>query len=134
LDTVALAVISWRIDDEIRAESIEEAERALDAIEATCDRSLPPIVLVDRDAMGCMDIRLGHALSSLHHVPADSNPPYMVTVGHNPNDHRETDFWYFTHHTPAIGRNLIDLAQARRGMRWFLEHGTLAPFLTWEEV
>jgi hypothetical protein len=131
---VALAVISWRNDDEIRAESIEEAERALDDIEATCDRSLPPVVLVDRDAMGCMDIRLGHAMSSLHHVPADSNPPYMVTIGHNPDDHRETDFWYFTHHTPAMGRNLIDLAQARRGMRWFLEHGTLAPFLTWEEV
>ena len=58
----------------------------------------------------------------------------MVTVGLHPDDHRETDFWYFTHHTPAIGRHLIAVAQARRGMRWFLEHGTLAPFLTWEAV
>jgi|SRR5579859_7134066 len=129
-----LAVISWRNGEEIRAESIEEADGALDEIEAICDRSLPPVVLVDRDQYGCMDIRLGHPMSALHHVPADGNPPYMITIGQNPDDQRETDFWYFTHHTPAIGRHLVDLADARRGMRWFLERGTLAPFLTWEAV
>lgn len=81
-----------------------------------------------------MDIRLGHPKSALHHVPADADPPYMVTVGPAPEDHTETDFWYFTHHTPAIERNLISKAAARRGMTWFLEHGTLAPFLSWEQV
>jgi hypothetical protein len=131
---VSVAVISWRDKEEIRADTVQDAERTLDWIDANCDPSLPPIVLVDRGAFGCMDIRLGHSMSALHHVAADQEPPYMVTVGKQPDDWTETDFWYFTHHTPAIGRNLISKDEARRGMSWFLAHGSPAPFLTWEAV
>jgi hypothetical protein len=44
---VSLAVVSWRDKEEIRVDSVLEAERTLDWIDANCDPALPPIVLVD---------------------------------------------------------------------------------------
>ncbi len=133
-DQLPLAVISWRDDERLPVDSPADAERTLDSIDVSCDPSRPPIVLVDRERHGCMDVRLGRPESSLRHVPADGDPPYMVTVGPSPNDRTEVDYWYFGHHTPAIRRNLIPKSEARRCVTSFLEHGTLAPFLTWEQV
>ena len=129
-----LASVTWEEGNPpILIHSVRELDDLLNGIESLVRTDHPVIVLVDRGELGCMDIRLGLDVSALHHVQKDQMPPYMVTVG-DQSAQGEIDFYYFGDHTPLPRRWAIANSDARAGITWWLEHGSLAPFLTWEEV
>jgi hypothetical protein len=77
---------------------------------------------------------VGDDRSVLNHVPADLDPPYMVSVG---DEGGEEPFAFYVagdHYSEALRRNTIPPDVARAAMRHFVIRGELSPEVQWEEA
>jgi hypothetical protein len=77
---------------------------------------------------------VGADWSVLNHVPADVDPPYLVSVGDDQNEEPVVFYVAGDHYSETLRRNTIRPLAARAAMRHFVATGELSPDVTWEEV
>jgi Immunity protein Imm1 len=77
---------------------------------------------------------VGADWSVLNHVPANLDPPYMVSVGDDQSNERVVFYVAGDHSSEALRRNTIRPEAARAAMQQFVATGLLSPDVTWEEV
>jgi hypothetical protein len=130
-----MAVVEWGHGEREEVCTAEELDALLDrvAVEARA-AGKPQDVQVTVEGAGTLGIVVGDDRSVLNHVPADLDPPYMVSVG---GEGGEEPFVFYVagdHYSEALRRNTIPPDAGRAAMRHFLMTGALSPEVQWEEV
>jgi hypothetical protein len=130
-----MAVVEWGQGQREEVESAAELDGLLDrvAVEARA-AGKPQDVQVTVAAAGTLGIVLGDDRSVLNHIPADSDPPYMVSVGAEAGEDPFVFYVAGDHYSESLRRNTIPLEAARAAMRHFLATGELSPEVQWEQV
>jgi Immunity protein Imm1 len=115
--------------------SDDEAEELLDRIAEEARREgRPQDVQVTVESAGTLGIVVGADWSVLNHIPADLDPPYMVSVGDDQSEEPVVFYVAGDHNSETLRRNTIRPPAARAAMRHFVATGELSPDITWEEV
>jgi hypothetical protein len=115
--------------------SENEVDAMLDRIADEARRDgRPQDVQVTVESAGTLGIVVGANWSVLNHVPANLDPPYMVSVGDDQSNERVVFYVAGDHYSEALRRNTIRPEAARAAMRQFVATGLLSPDVTWEEV
>ena len=113
----------------------DELEVLLDRIADEARREgKPQDVQVRVETAGTLGIVVGAGWSVLNHVPADLDPPYMVTVASDQSDEPVAFYVAGNHYSETLRRNTITPEAARAAMQHFVATGQLSPDVTWEEV
>lgn len=128
-------VVEWGREQRRQIESFEQLDELLDRIaaEARADGRPQDVQITCGDA-GTLGVVVGSERSALNHVPADLDPPYMVSVG---DDVRDDPFVFYVagdHYSEAAWRNTISPGAAREAVRHFAATGQLSQDVVWEEV
>jgi hypothetical protein len=112
-----------------------EVEELLDRVAEEARREgRPQDVQVTVESAGSLGIVVGADWSVLNHVPANVDPPYMVSVGDDQSEEPVVFYVAGDHYSETLRRNTIRPAAARAAMRHFVATGELSPDITWEEV
>jgi hypothetical protein len=113
----------------------DEVGELLDRIAEEARRDgRPQDVQVTVESAGTLGIVLGAEWSVLNHVPADLDPPYMVSVGDDQSEEPVVFYVAGDHYSETLRRNTIRPEAARVAMQHFVATGELSPDVTWEEV
>jgi hypothetical protein len=113
----------------------DEVDELLDRIAQGARRDgRPQDVQVTVKGAGTLGIVVGTGWSGLSYVPADLDPPYMVSVGDDLSEEPVVFFVAGDHSSETLRRNTIGSQAARAAMRQFVAAGELSPDVTWEEV
>jgi hypothetical protein len=103
---------SWERQD---VRTAEELGALLDRVAAEARAAgKPQDVQVTVESAGTLGIVVGDDRSVLNHVPADLDPPYMVSVG---GEDREEPFVFYVagdHYSETLRRNTIPGRRPRR--------------------
>lgn len=127
--------VEWGLGPRQEVVAEHQLDDLLDRIDADARRDgRPQDVQVSVEGAGTLGIVVGSEWSVLNHVPADRNPPYMVSVGPDQSDDPVTFFVAGDHHSETLRRNTIGQDEARAAMRHFVATGELTSELTWEEI
>jgi hypothetical protein len=115
--------------------SEDEVDEMLDRLsDEACRDGRPQDVQVTVESAGTLGIVIGAGWSVLNHVPADLDPPYMVSVGDDQSNEPVVFYVAGDHYSETLKRNTIRAEAARAAMRHFVATGQLSPDVTWEEV
>ncbi len=101
--------------------------------DAACREGRLQDVQVAVENAGTLGIVVGADWSVLNHVPADLDPPYLVSVGNDQSSEPAVFYVAGDHYSETLRRN-IPREAARAAMRHFDATGRLSPEVTWEEV
>jgi hypothetical protein len=131
-----VATVTWGTDGRsVTVRSAAELDVLLDEA-ASQARSIgkPQDVQVMLEGAGTLGIVVGESWSVLNHVPADFDPPYMVSVGDDQRDELLVFYVAGDHYTETPRRHALPAETARVVMRHYLATGELSPSIGWEEV
>jgi hypothetical protein len=83
-----IATLSWGADESHAAiREVEELDALLDRLDAQArERRRPEEVQLTVATAGILGIVVGANWNSLNHIPADLDPPYMVSVADDNRD------------------------------------------------
>lgn len=130
-----MAVVEWGQGERQELQAAADLDALLDRVEAEARVARKPqAVQVTVEGAGTLGIVVGADRSFLHHVPADQQPPYMVSAG---GEGAAVTFVFYVagdHWTETLRRNTVEPTIARAAVRRFLAHGDLSPEVEWEEV
>lgn len=130
-----MLVAEWGHGPQVQEIDEAELDALLDRLGSEASREQKPqnVQVTVADA-GTLGIVVGGDWSVLTYVPTDLNPPYMVSVGSQPDDDPVVFYVAGSHYTEALRRNTISTDAARDAMRHFVATGRLARAVTWEQV
>jgi hypothetical protein len=112
--------------------SEDEIDGLLDRIDLEARRGDgPQDVQVTAKSGGTLGIVVGADWSVLHYVPANLDPPYMVSVGDDQSEEPVVFYVAGDHHSETLRRNMITPDAARAAMRHFVATGALSPNVEW---
>jgi hypothetical protein len=129
-----MPTLSWGTDEtHVEVHEAEELDALLETLDAQArERRRPEDVQLTVGTAGILGIVVGADWSCLNHIPADLNPPYMVSVGDDDRD-EVLDFYVSgDHHSQTPRRNTIPVALARSALQDFFSTGQLSPAVRWE--
>lgn len=127
---------AWGHDQRAVIKTVGDLDALLDRIDAEARRlGLPQDVqLTDPRGGGTLGIVVGAERSVLNHIPDDSNPPYLTSVGDEDEDQPFTFYVAGDHHSEAHWRHTVRTDVARAAARTFVLSGRLDERIPWEEV
>ena len=130
-----MALVEWGHGQRGQVETAAELDALLDrvAVEAGA-AGRPRDVQVTVATAGTLGIVMGADRSVLNHIPADSNPPYLASVGGHEGENPFVFYVAGDHYSECLRRNTIPVEAARAAMRHFLTTGELSPEVEWEQV
>lgn len=130
-----MAVVEWGHGERREVDSASDLDALLDELDVEARASgKPQDVQVTVGDSGTLGIVVGGARSVLNHIPADNNPPYMVSVG-GVGGHQPFVFYVAgDHYSETLRRNTIAPKAARAALKHFVATGALSPEVEWEEV
>lgn len=128
------ASLMWsKTESPIPVTSTRELDRALDSLEDEARQGTPFLVKLVLDNDDTLAIGLGDDRKTvLSFVAGSERPPYYVSSGGQGVS--LFVFFYYGSWSEFTPEEAIPLPAGRRAMRYFLEHGILAPFIQWAEV
>jgi hypothetical protein len=130
-----MAVVEWGHGEQEDVRAAADLDALLDRVAAEAQAAgRPQDVQVTVEGAGTLGIVVGDDRSVLNHIPADLEPPYMVSVG---GERGEEPFVFYVagdHYSETLRRNTIAPETARAAMRHFLASGELSPDVEWEDV
>lgn len=136
LSLATVPILTWGVDattTDLRTAG--ELDALLDDLDAEArERGRPEDIQLTVEAAGTLGIVVGADWSVLNHIPADLDPPYLVSVGDDDRDELLDFYISDDHHSQTLRRNTVPVDAARAAMRHFLATAELLPDVTWEEV
>ena len=126
---------TWGSDESEVVETVEQLDTLLDRVEADARRSgCPQNVELDAGEAGTLGLVVGADRGLLNHVPADSNPPYLTSVGDEDDERAFVFFVHGDHYTEGDWRHTIPTPAAREAARVFLLDAVLDARVRWDEI
>jgi Immunity protein Imm1 len=125
--------VTWGSGGRQVVRTVEELDALLDRIDDEARRTgrAQDVQLTGPGDAGTLGVVVGHDRSVLNHVPADGNPPYVISAGEQDEDRPFTFYVAGDHHSEALWRHTIPVAQAREAARTFLLTGRLDDRVRW---
>jgi hypothetical protein len=130
-----MALVEWGQGERAQVETAAELDALLDRV-ADEARAMgkPQDVQVTVASAGTLGIVVGGDRSLLNHIPADSDPPYLVSVGGQGGEDPFVFYVAGDHYSESLCRNTIPMELARVAMRHFFTTGSLTHEVEWEQV
>lgn len=126
----AVGRLEWN-ETEREVNTLEELDRALDELENQAQE--PFMVELVRDDGASLSMGLGQSVTVLDYVPADGNPPYLLS--HGPGTSAQSIWFRYRGDASEFPPEAaVPYPMGRAALRHFLSTGQLTSDLTWRET